>query len=151
VQATPGQRTIEQGIKQELAARDGSFNAVPAPAQMRNVGQHGPRKAPLAVSKLAGEQGDEHDADKLSGACRQTANQIVNRTSGQVTAEAVRWSDGVFGLDTQQASPYLAAFRCSIGKTRVVSFVSNQIKEVSGGMCVRQKKRSSRTTGIAVG
>lgn len=61
---------------------------------MRDVGQRGPRQTTLAVNELAGEHGDEHDADEVSGASRQTADQIVNSTSGQVNwrgSQVERW------------------------------------------------------------
>jgi hypothetical protein len=60
----PSGGPIKQRIKPERAARHGPFNAMPAPAQMRDIRQRGAGKASLAVDELAGEHGDKHDADE---------------------------------------------------------------------------------------
>jgi len=51
---------------------------------MDDKGQCGTCEAALMLDKLAGEHGDEHDADKVSRAERQTADQVVDGTGGQV-------------------------------------------------------------------
>jgi hypothetical protein len=60
----PSGGPIKQRIKPERAARHGPFNAMPAPAQVRDIRQRGAGKASLAVDELAGEQGDEHNTDE---------------------------------------------------------------------------------------
>jgi hypothetical protein len=50
------------------------------------------------VDELAGKHGDEHDADEVSGARGQHANQAVDRTSSQIywlygqRLGCIRWS-----------------------------------------------------------
>ncbi len=61
---------------------------------MHNVGQYGAGEAPLMLDELAGEHGEEHDADKVSRARRQTRDQVVDGTGGQVdwrSSQVERW------------------------------------------------------------
>jgi hypothetical protein len=60
----PSGGTIKQRIECERAARQGPFNAMPAPAQVRDIRQRGAGKASLALEELAGEQGDEYNTDE---------------------------------------------------------------------------------------
>jgi hypothetical protein len=60
----PGDGTIKQRIECERAARQGPFNAMPAPAQVRDIRQRGAGTASLALEELAGEQGDEYNTDE---------------------------------------------------------------------------------------
>ena len=81
---TPGERPIEQGVQRHLAALQGAFDPMPAPAQMDHVGQRGARQASLVVDELTGAQGDERDTDEVRAARGQTANQVVDGTCSQV-------------------------------------------------------------------
>lgn len=76
--------TIKQRIKPERAARQGPFNAMPAPAQVRDLRQRGAGKASLVLDELASEQGDEHNTDEVSGTSGQAADQVVNSASRQI-------------------------------------------------------------------
>ena len=80
----PSKGPIEQRIQRYLTALPGTFDPMPAPAQLEYVGQGSASQAPLMVDELTGKHSDEHDADKISGASRQSANQVVNSTSSQV-------------------------------------------------------------------
>ena len=51
---------------------------------MDDVGQRGAGETPLIVDELTGKHGDKHNADKVRGASRQSANQVVDSTRGQV-------------------------------------------------------------------
>jgi hypothetical protein len=76
----PSKGPIEQRIQRYLTALPGTFDPMPAPAQLEYVGQGSASQAPLMVDELTGKHSDEHDADKISGASRQSANQVVNST-----------------------------------------------------------------------
>ena len=93
----PGEGPIEQRIQRHLAALHGAFDPMPAPAQMDHVGQGGTGQAPLVVDELASKHSDEHDADKVCGARRQRANQVVDCTRRQVHWLA-RSEAGMYGM-----------------------------------------------------
>ena len=65
----PGKGPIEQGIQRYLAARHGTFDPMPAPAQLEYIGQGSAGQAPLMVDQLTGKHSDQHDANKVRGAC----------------------------------------------------------------------------------
>jgi len=91
---TPRERVIEEQIQTELAALDAALDAVPTPTQMCHVGKSGACEATLMLDELAGEHRHEHDPNKVSGAGRQTADQIVDSTSSQVNwrgSQVERW------------------------------------------------------------
>ena len=80
----PRERPIKQRIQRHLAPLHGAFDPMPPPAQMEHVGQGGTGEASLVVDELASKHGDEHDADKVRGARRQRAHQVVHCTRRQV-------------------------------------------------------------------
>jgi hypothetical protein len=80
----PGEGPIEQPSEHHLAPLHGAFNAMPAPPQLQHVGQGGTGKTPLRVNKLPGKQSDQHDANKVRGACGQRVQQAVDRTRRQI-------------------------------------------------------------------
>lgn len=86
---TPGEGLIEQPIEHHLAARHGAFHAMPAPAQLQHIGQGGTGEAPLIVNKLPGKHRDQHETNKVRGACGQRVNQAVDCTRRQIY-----WLDG---------------------------------------------------------
>ena len=85
----PREGPIEQNIEHHLAPLHGAFNSMPAPAQMQHVGQGGTGEAPLMVDKLTGKHSDQHDANKVRGACGHCVNHAVDRICRQVY-----WLDG---------------------------------------------------------
>jgi hypothetical protein len=69
------------------------------------------------VDELAGKHGDEHDADEVSGARGQHANQAVDRTSSQIYWLYGRGWDVLDGLDAHPAFQISGRFCYSLGKT----------------------------------
>ena len=70
----PAERPIEQPVQGKLPTLQRPFDSVPAPAQLHDIGQGRPSKAPLMVDELTSKHGDQHDADTVRGPHRQTAN-----------------------------------------------------------------------------
>ncbi len=98
----PDEGPIKERMKQEVAALHRALDAVPTPTQMDNIWQRRACQTPLMMDQLAGEHGDEHNANEVSSARRQRANQVVDDTGCQVnwvsaatmlagTARLARW------------------------------------------------------------
>ncbi len=85
----PGKGLIEQNIEPHLAPLHGAFNSMPAPAQLQHVRQGGTGEAALMVDKLTSKHSDQHDANKVCGACGQRGHYAVDRICRQVY-----WLDG---------------------------------------------------------
>jgi hypothetical protein len=51
---------------------------------MSDEGQGGTREAAAMLDEVSAHHRDERDADEISGACGQSTNQMVDRTSGKV-------------------------------------------------------------------
>ena len=80
----PAERPIEQPVQRKLPTLQRPFDSVPAPAQLHHIGQRRPSKASLMVGELTSKHGDEHDAEKIRGTRRQTENQSIHNTRGQI-------------------------------------------------------------------
>jgi hypothetical protein len=90
---TPGGSTIKQRIEHERAAGHGPLNAMPSPAQMRDIRQGGAGEASPMLNEWAGAQGDEHNANQVCGANGQTAKQVVDSMGHQINwrGSQVKW------------------------------------------------------------
>ena len=75
---------LKPRVEAERAARHDTFNALPAPAPVRDIWQGGAREATLGVDELAGAQGEEHDAKEVRGPRRQAADEVVNSVGRQI-------------------------------------------------------------------
>src|SRR5712691_159595 len=80
----PGECPLKKSVERELAPLQSALDPVPAPAQPHDVGQRGTGEPPLRVDELAGTHRDEYDPEKVRGARRQRAQQVVTGTRSQV-------------------------------------------------------------------
>ena len=116
---TPPQGPVEQHLQRHLAALHRAFDPVPAPAQMDDVGQGGAGQTSPVVNESASKHSDQHDANKVRGACGQPRKQAIDRTRRQVYWRgAARGWDEWDGLDIHPPLQISYRFGYSFGKTR---------------------------------
>ena len=115
---TPGERPIEQRIQRHLAALHGTFDPMPAPAQMDHVGQRGAGQASLVVDELASKHGRSTMPIKYAVPAGSVRARVLTALAARYTGCTLRAWAVWDGLDTHPASQNSGRFGYSLGKTR---------------------------------